>query len=318
MMLSILSSLQALSALTSLHNTICRAKKSGALIFVLISIFLSGCTSSTLSLSSNGTEAELYAQVQKDLKRDNFLDAIKYLQVMEKKFPFGEYSKSAQLSLIYAHYGFGEKESATAAANRFIRLHPKHRNVDYAYYMKGLIAFPTQKTFIQQAFDADLSKRDISGAKTSFSHFATLTQRFPDSEYTPDALKRMTYLRNLLARNEIHVANYYLERKAYLAAANRGRYVVENFQETGAVPDALAVMVQAYHEMNIDDLASDSLAVLKNNFPDHPALNSDGTFDYSYSTTSIGSWLSKLSFGVLGTKKPPGFNSESQYNPAAN
>jgi outer membrane protein assembly factor BamD len=287
-----------------------------ALACITLSLFLSGCSTSLLSLTNYGTEAELYEQVQKDLRRNNFLDAIKYLQVMEKKFPFGEYSKSAQLSLIYAHYGFDEKQSANAAANRFIRLHPQHRNVDYAYYMKGLINFPDAKTFFQQAFNTDLSKRDISGAKSSFNQFSTLTKLFPDSEYTPDALKRMTFLHNLLARHEIHVANYYLGRKAFLAAANRGRYVVENFQETSAVPDALAVMIQSYHEMKIDDLANDSIEVLRTNFPDHPALNNKGEFNYRYSTTSINSWLNTVSLGVIGSPKPPGFNTEELYNPA--
>jgi outer membrane protein assembly factor BamD len=283
---------------------------------IILSLFLSGCSTNLLSLTNYGTEAELYEQVQKDLRRDNFLDAIKYLQVMEKKFPFGEYSKSAQLSLIYAHYGFDEKESANAAANRFIRLHPQHRNVDYAYYMKGLITFPDAKTFFQQVFDTDISKRDISGARSSFNQFSTLTKLFPESEYTPDALKRMTFLHNLLARHEIHVANYYLERKAFLAAANRGRYVVENFQEASAVPDALAVMVQGYHEMKIHDLANDSIEVLRTNFPNHPALNDKGEFDYNYSTTSINSWLNSLSLGVIGSPKPPGFNTEGLYNSA--
>jgi outer membrane protein assembly factor BamD len=283
---------------------------------IILSLFLSGCSTNLLSLADGGTEAELYEQVQKDLRRDNFLDAIKHLQVMEKKFPFGEYSKSAQLSLIYAHYGFGEKESASAAANRFIRLHPQHRNIDYAYYMKGLINFPDAKTFFQQTFNTDLSKRDISGARASFNQFSTLTKLFPESEYTPDALKRMTFLHNLLARHEIHIANYYLERKAFLAAANRGRYVVENFQETSAVPDALAVMIQGYHEMKIDDLANDSIEVLRTNFPDHPALNNKGEFNYSYSTTSISSWLNTVSLGVIGNLKPPGFNTEKLYNPA--
>jgi outer membrane protein assembly factor BamD len=288
------------------------------LFFILITlgVFIGGCTSNQLSLANFGTEAELYEQVQKDLKRDNFLDAIKYLQLMEKKFPFGEYSKSAQLSLIYAHYGFDQKESASASANRFIRLHPQHRNVDYAYYMKGLISFPDAKTFLQQFFNADLSKRDISAARSSFNHFSTLVKLFPESEYAPDALKRMTFLHNLLARHEIHVANYYLERKAFLAAANRGRYVVENFQETSAIPDALAVMIQGYHEMKMHDLAENSLEVLRTNFPNHPALNENGEFDYTYSTTSISSWLSKISFGVLGSPKPPGFDSEKLYNPA--
>jgi outer membrane protein assembly factor BamD len=287
------------------------------LFFIATGILISGCASQ-LDLSTYGTEAELYEQVQQDLRKDNFLDAINYLQTMEKKFPFGEYSKSAQLSLVYAHYGFDEKASAIAAANRFIRLHPKHRNVDYAYYMKGLIAFPAAKTFLQQALNADLSKRDISEVRASFNHFSTLAQLFPDSEYTPDALQRMTFLRNLLARNEIHVANYYLERKAFLAATNRGRFVVENFQETSAVPDALAVMIQGYHEMKMDDLSRDSVEVLKANFPDHPALNKQGEFDYTYSTTSISSWINTFSLGVLGNPKPPGFNSQATYNSAAN
>jgi outer membrane protein assembly factor BamD len=285
-------------------------------ICTILSVFVSGCTTSQANLTTYGTEAELYEQVQKDLKQNNFLNAINSLQSMEKRFPFGEYSKSAQLSLIYAHYGFEEEESATAAANRFIRLHPQHRNVDYAYYMKGLITFPDAKTFFQQFFNSDLSKRDISGARSSFNHFSTLAKLFPTSEYTPDALKRMTFLHNLLARHEIHVANYYLERKAFLAAANRGRYVVENFQKTSAVPDALAVMIQGYHEMKIHDLANDSLEVLRTNFPNHPALNENGEFNYSYSTTSINSWLSKLSLGLLVSPKPPGFNSEKLYNPA--
>jgi outer membrane protein assembly factor BamD len=291
--------------------------KYSAIILIIVSGLVSGCAN-TFKLADYGTEAQLYEQVQKDLKRDNFLDAINYLQVMEKKFPFGQYSKSAQLSLIYAHYGFDEKESATASANRFIRLHPKHRNVDYAYYMKGLIVFPEAKTFLQQVFNTDLSKRDISSARASFNHFSTLSKLFPESEYAPDTLKRMIFLRNLLARNEIHVANYYLARKAFLAAANRGRYVVENFQETTAVPDALAVMIQGYHKMKMDDLARDSIDVLKANFPNHPALNELGEFDYTYSTTSIGSWINKFSLGVLGNTKPPGFNSESTYNPAVN
>ena len=143
-----------------------------------------------------------------------------------------------------------------------------------------------------------------------------MLERFPNSQYAPDSRVRMVYLRNLLAKHEIHVANYYLERKAFLAAANRGRYVVENFQETSAIPDALAIMIQGYHEMKMHDLAENSLEVLRTNFPNHPALKESGDFDYTYSTTSISSWLSKISFGVLGSPKPPGFDSERLYNPA--
>ena len=245
-----------------------------------------------------------------------FEEAIQTLQAMESQFPFGEYSKSSQLSLIYAYFKFEEPESASAAANRFIRLHPQHRHVDYAYYMKGLIAFPNAKTFLQRLFDVDLSQRDINEARTSINFFSTLVKRFPESEYTPDALKRMEFLRNLLARHEIHIANYYLERKAYLAAVNRGQYVLENFQRTPAVPDALAVMAQGYHQMNMNDLAADSVNTLLANYPDYPAFKEAGGFDFAYSTRKTSrSWLEILSLGLAGNSKPPGFNTEKKYNP---
>jgi outer membrane protein assembly factor BamD len=180
--------------------------------------------------------------------------------------------------------------------------------------MKGLIAFPQAKTFFQRALDVDLSKRDINEARISFNLFSNLSKRFPDSEYTPDALKRMEFLRNLLARHEIHVANYYFQRKAFLAATNRGRYVVENFQRTPAIPDALAVMVQGYHKMKMDDLATDSINILRNNYPNYPALNNDGSFDFNYNTKATSTWINTLSLGLLNSSKPPGFNNESLYN----
>ncbi|MFT5419514.1 MAG: outer membrane protein assembly factor BamD [Candidatus Endobugula sp.] len=286
---------------------------------LLMSLLLIGCSAKgikKIDFSSKSSESTLYQQAQKDLERGNFADAIELLQTMEKKHPFGEYSKSAQLSLIYAHHGFGEPESASAAANRFIRLHPQHRHVDYAFYMKGLIVFPNAKTFFQRALDVDLSKRDINEARIAFNYFSTLSKRFPDSEYTPDALKRMEFLRNLLARHEIHVANYYFQRKAYLAATNRGRYVVENFQRAPAIPDALAVMAQGYHEMKMHDLAADSIDALRTNYPDYPALNKDGSFNFSYNTRKINTWVDTITLGLLPSSKPPGFDNESLYNNA--
>jgi outer membrane protein assembly factor BamD len=124
----------------------------------------------------------------------------------------------------------------------------------------------------------------------------------------------MEYLRNLLARHEIHAASYYFQRKAYLAATNRGRYVLENFQRTPAIPDALAVMAQGYYEMNLLDLADDSVRTLRHNFPNYPALKPDGSFDFNYRYRSTHSWLSRLSFGVLGKSSAPDFNTEKYYN----
>lgn len=296
-----------------------RGLRALTLLLIISTAILAGCSSNSKKNGLfNSTEQELYQKSQKLLERSEFAEAIEVLQNMEKVYPFGEYSKSAQLSLIYAYYGFSEYEAANASADRFIRLHPQYRHVDYAFYMKGLINFPKAKTFFQRAMNVDLSKRDISEARVSFNHFSRLVKRFPNSEYSPDALKRMEFLRNLLARHEIHVANYYFERKAYLAAANRGRYVVENFQRTPAVPDALAVMAQGYHKMNMHDLAENSIQTLKKNYPDYPALKSDGSFDFGYNSRVASTWLDFVTLGLLGSSRPPGFNTEKKYNEANN
>ncbi len=281
----------------------------------LLALLVVACSSTKKINLAAQTEAELYEKAQAQLKRNNLPEAIELFNNMERRYPFGEYSKSAQLALIYAHYSYGEPETANATANRFIRLNPQHPHIDYAYYMKGLISFPKAKTFLQRFADVDLSHRDISDANISFNRFSELVKRFPKSEYTPDALKRMEFLRNLLARHEIHVANYYLDREAFLAAVNRGQYVLQNFQQTPAVPDALAVMIQGYHKMNMTDLEANSLKTLKENYPNHPALKGNGEFDFNYSSQRDRSLISTATFGLLRSSTPPGFNTEHIYNP---
>jgi len=157
-----------------------------------------------------------------------------------------------------------------------------------------------------------LSQRDPGAARDSFAFFSQLLARYPASQYAPDAKLRMIYLRNLLARYEVHVANYYFKRGAYLAAANRGRYVVENFQQTPAVPDALAVMVQAYELMELPDLAADTLITLRANYPQHSAIDEQGNFVDRFSTKQEKpSWVNRLSLGFLDRPQPPVFDSRT-------
>ena len=189
----------------------------------------------------------------------------------------------------------------TAAADRFIRLHPRHPNVDYAYYLKGLASFDEDNNFLAKLFPMDPSTRDPGAARDSFGDFAQLIRRFPNSEYSPDAQKRMQYLKNLLAASEVNVARYYIFRGAYVAAANRGRYVFENLQGTGSVPDALAIMVEAYRLLGMDKLADDALLVLSTNFPEHNSLDEDGRFRARASVkNSSKSWLNIITFGLMG------------------
>src|SRR5690606_35348368 len=188
------------------------------------------------------SEAELYEAAQKHISRSRWDLAIRNLQLLEEHFPFGRYAEQGQLELIYAYYSDGKPDLATTSADRFIRLHPQHRNVDYAYYMKGLAAYSKDENFLARIMPLDQTQRDPGAARESLAYFNQLLTRFPDSPYAADAKKRMIYLRNRLARAEIHVANYYFRRGAYIAATNRGQYVLKNFQETPAIPDALAVI----------------------------------------------------------------------------
>lgn len=261
-------------------------------------------------------ERELYELAQRQLRSQQWDLAISNLQRLEENFPFGAYAEQAQLELIYAYYRAYNFEASIAAAERFIRLHPRHRNVDYAYYMRGLASFNQSRGFFDRFMPTDMSQRDPGAARESFGYFNQLLTLFPESQYAPDAEKRMIYLRNLLARYEIHVANYYFKRGVYLAAVNRGRYVLENFQRTPAVPDALAVMVQGYQLLGMAELRDSALEMLKNNYPEHPSLLANGQFDFQYGTDDEArSWLSRLTFGLFDNRDPKGFDSRAVYDP---
>ena len=283
-----------------------------ALCCALVALALVACSGNDeldLPAGANSSEFELYQEAQRYLRNKNYDLAVRALQLLESRYPFGRYAEQAQLELIYAHYNNFEHEASIEAADRFIRLHPQHPNVDYAYYMKGLAAYTEQQNLFEQWLPRDQTKRDIGFAREAFSEFAQLLARFPDSPYAPDARARMIHLRNLLARHEINVANYYFKRGAFLAAANRGRYVVENFPQTPAVADGLAVMVQAYTLLGLETLAQDSLDVLVLNYPDHPSVDENGNFISSYSSEGVErSWLNQLSFGLIDRTQPPEFD----------
>jgi len=283
--------------------------------FVLLSVLLLaivGCSNKEeldLPPGASSSEVELYQTAQRYLRNGNFELAVQSLQLLESRFPFGRYAEQAQLELVYAHYNNYEREAAIEAADRFIRLHPQHPNVDYAFYMKGLAAYTSEESIIDRFVPSDKTKRDPGYARESFAEFAQLLARYPNSAYAADAKARMVQLRNMLARHEINVANYYFKRGAYLAATNRGRYVVENFQQTPAVSDGLAVMVQGYTLMGLDDLAASSLNVLVLNYPNHPSVGSNGEFISNYNVDGPQrSTINKMTLGLFDQPRPPEFD----------
>jgi len=282
------------------------------LLLIAILALNVACSSNEV-VDENLSESELYQQAQTDLDNKSYTSAVTKLKALESRYPFGRYAEQAQLELIYANYKNVEPEAAKSAAERFIRLHPQHPNVDYAYYLKGLASFDQDVGLLARFLPLDMTKRDPGAARDSFNEFAQLTSRFPNSRYAPDAKQRMIYLRNLLAAYEVHVGHYYLKRQAYVAAANRGRYVVENFQETPAVGDGLAIMTEAYQRLALNDLADTSLQTLKLNYPDHPSLV-DGKFVPQEDEADNRSWLSKATLGLIESDAPlpPGETRASQ------
>jgi outer membrane protein assembly factor BamD len=279
-------------------------------LILFLGLVLAGCSGNDeLPDVADTGEQQMYEEAQRHLRNENFDLAVRQLQLLESRYPFGRYAEQAQLELIYAHYNAYEHEAAVEAADRFIRLHPQHPSVDYAYYMKGLAAYSASDDILQRFTRTDPTKRDTSQAREAFAEFSQLVARYPASPYAADARARMVHLRNQLARHEVHVANYYFRRGAYLAAANRGRYVVENFQRTPAVPDALAVMAQGYILLGMNDLARDAIDTLALNYPEHPSLDENGEFQSVYNLDGLQrSWINRASFGLFDPPKPPQFD----------
>lgn len=243
-----------------------------ALIFVFALTILQGCAGvDSETLPDDITAAEIYQTAKKHLDDTNYEDAIKLYEQIESRFPYGKYAQRAQLEIAYAYYKDNEPETAILSADRFIKLHPSHPNVDYAYYLKGLAAFDLNSSFFSDLFNQDVAERDPKAARQAFKYFAELVKKFPKSQYRNDSIKRMKKLRENLARYEIYVAKYYLKRNAYLAAVNRAKYVLQHYPKTKAVPDALGLMVLGYRKLGLTDLERDALRVLQLNHPNHQA-----------------------------------------------
>jgi outer membrane protein assembly factor BamD len=225
------------------------------LVSALVAVGATGCRSRGDVSAVPGSAAAIHADARKDLKNYNFDNAVLRLEALEARYPFSEEAKQGQLDLLYAYYKNREAESAIDQADQFIRENPTHPRVDYAYYIKGLVYFEGGASFLERFFHADISKRPPQEARQSFQSFQTLVQRFPKSPYAVDARQRMIYLRNKLADYEIAVAKYYMERGAFVGAANRARGVIETYDGAPSTLEALAIMAEAYRRLGIDDMA---------------------------------------------------------------
>jgi outer membrane protein assembly factor BamD len=235
-----------------------------ALCIVLLAV--SGCRAHRERDEKKVTPDILYKKAHKSLESSDYNTAIKSYEQLTARFPFTDEARQARLDLIYAYYRAGEKESATDAAETFIRENPTHPRVDYAWYVKGLVDFERSPNAIERLFRADLTQRPPSTARKAFAAFKTVVEQYPKSEYAHDSLQRMIYLRNRLASYEVHVARYYFKRGAYVAAAQRAKGAIEQYDGAPAIREALEIMINSYDRLNLQPLAADARQVYAANY----------------------------------------------------
>jgi outer membrane protein assembly factor BamD len=231
-------------------------------------LLLSACSlPEKIDETKNWSASRLYSEAKEEMRSGNYDRSIDLYGKLESRFPFGTYAQQAQMEIAYAYYRQGDQVQALAAVERFIKLHPDHPNVDYMYYLRGLINFNDRTSIFDFLSHQDPSERDPKAAREAFDSFKQVVEKFPNSKYAEDSRARMAYLVNAMAQYDVHVANYYYRRGAYLAAANRAQDTVKKYQGAPAVEEALYIMVKSYDAMGMTQLRDDANRVMQANFP---------------------------------------------------
>ena len=246
-------------------------------VYFLVALFcLAGCSGSNEDETIGWSAQRLYGEAKDAMSSKDWPRAVRYLEKLEARYPYGRFAQQAQLEIAYCHYKDGERASGIAAIDRFIKMYPNHPYADYAWYLKGLINFNDNYGVLSNITTPDMSDRDPKSTRESFAAFKEVITRFPDSRYAPDAMLRMRYLVNALASHEVHVARYYMKRGAYLAAANRAQSAIRNYSQAPATEEAVFVLVLAYDRLGMNDLRDAADRVMRANFPDSRYLKAGG------------------------------------------
>lgn len=240
-----------------------------ALAVALVVTFLTACSSKPeqeeIERVPNKSPQALYLEAKETLDSGLYVRSIELLSAINSRYPFGPLSKQVQMDLIYAYYQSGNIEQSLANIDRFIKLNPNHKDLDYMYYMRGLVNIKADENAFQEYFGIDRADRDPNRTRIAFEDLSTLVKSYPDSKYAPEAKKRLVWLLNKMARYEIKVATYYYEREAYLAAANRSKYVVEHFSQSSYTEQALEIMAKSYDKLGLTELRDNARSVLEFN-----------------------------------------------------
>ena len=250
---------------------LCHVRMRELMRLVLVVLFIAvaaGCAGNDEQDEVVNDITDAYEQAQKAIAANNYRRGIQIFEAIQARYPFSELSRQIQLELMFAYYKSNQKEQAVEAADTFMRENPIHPNVDYALYIKGLAYFEDEAGFLERRFKKDVTERPPKEVAESYSALRRLVDRYPASQYAPDAEQRMVYLKNRLAAYENHVADYYLRRGAYVAALNRAKSALEEYNGVGANARSLRIMAKAYDKLGMSDLAADARRVLELNFPE--------------------------------------------------
>ena len=246
-------------------------KRSVALIALIL---VAGCAGfgKEVDTTVNWSARQLYVDAKENLDSQNYEKAVKQYERLQARFPFDRYALQGEIDVAYAYYKQNDVDATVAATDRFIKMHPENSNVDYAYYLKGLVHFNQDVGMMGKLTNQDQAERDPKAARDSFDAFRELSTRFPNSKYTPDAIARMKYLVNMLAEHEVKVANFYYRRTAYVAAAGRARSALETYPQAPAVEEAIFILVKSYDALGMTGLRDDADRVMRKNFPNSEYL----------------------------------------------
>jgi len=240
------------------------------ILVLLTALLIAGCGTkgAEYDKTANWTAEQLYKDAKEEISASNWNDARTRLQAIESRYPFGLYAQQALIDLAYVNWKDNEPEQALATIDRFQQLYPNHPGTDYMLYLKGLVSFTPASAFMANITGQDPSERDPKGLRQSYDAFNELVRRYPESRYAADAKERLTWLVNNIAMNEVHVARYYYERDAYVAAINRAQTVITDFDGAPATEEALYIMYLSYDKLGLEDLRNDVKRVMDANYPD--------------------------------------------------
>jgi len=249
------------------------------LVIFIYSFFITGCLwqeedkreSISMGLSPKG----MYDLAYKSIDSGATDEALKIFERIKAAYPSSKYALQSELDIAYRLFKRERYEDTIQSLNETIKKYPNHFITPYAYYLRGLAAESMSKSLLDIVL-TDNAERDTTSVKNAFNYYMSLIKKFPESEYSSEAKSRLITLRNILARHELYVAIFYTKQKAFIAAINRCKFIIEKYPNTPSVPAALHLMAHNYDLIDAIDLAKDSRRILKSNYPKykpHYSLN---------------------------------------------